>query len=263
MRHALLAAATLLAPPLAAQRTWLDPLPGNSIGLVTTAAVFDDNITESPAFTGAIRVRSALANDLTLTLELPFARASQQGGLSGSAVGNPWFGIEHNTQSGMQLEIGVRVSVWSPTTQSRSMAFGYGQLLDFDRREAWFVRTSSLRAGAQVGRIPARGAFATVRFGLLGLVVGGGGGDGELLIHYGARAGFANEHLLGWVGVIGQGILTESGSDVGDRTVHQAEAGVTTRGSRYRLEASLRRFVAESFAATIPVTLRVGFTAGR
>jgi hypothetical protein len=90
---------------------------------------------------------------------------------------------------------------------------------------------------------------------------GGTGGDGELFLHYGGRAGIATRGWLGWLGVIGQGVVTESGGSFGDRTLHQAELGLATRNSSLGFELALRRFVAEAFSSSVPVILRIAVTA--
>ena len=188
-RWPLLALLSCAVAPVAAQQRWLDANPGHAAEVALALAAFDDNITDSPAITIAVRGRLALRDNLAITAELPGARAEQQAGLSGTAVGNPWVGLQYTPAQGMQLELGARLNLWPPTTQRRSLPFGYGQLVDFDRREAWFANASAVRAVAHVGRLPSRGRFVTVKAGLAGFAVSGGGGDGELLAHYGGRAG--------------------------------------------------------------------------
>jgi hypothetical protein len=241
-----------VAPPLEAQRTWLDPMPGSAVALVTTLGVFDDHLTESPAATVALRGSRALAGGLTLNIELPVARVRMASGLSGTSVGNPWVGMEIDPGSAMQLEVGARLNLWPPGDQPEALAQAYGQLLDFDRREAWFSQSWAVRAMAHVGRVPGTGPFATTRLGLVGMVAGGGGGDGELLAHYGGRVGVARPKWLGWFGIVGQGRVTESG-DLADRTQHQAEVAVATRGVRWQVALSVRRYLAENFGSSVPL----------
>lgn len=251
----------LAAAPVAGQQRWRDETPGHAAQLALAIAAFDDNITASPVVTLAARARYALGDKLALTAELPMARAELEAGLSGTAVGNPWIGIQHRAANGLQLELGARLSLWSPTTQQQSLPFGYGQLVDFDRREAWFVRASAVRAVVHFGQLPAQGSFVNVKAGLLGFAVSGGGGDGELLALYGGRAGIVSGRWLAWLGVIGQGIVTESGLGLSDRTMHQGEVAVATRVHRWQLELAMRRFVGESFASNMPFVahLSMGF----
>jgi hypothetical protein len=253
-------AALIPVVPLAAQRTWLDPLPASSISLVTALGAFDDNVTASPVVTFAIRGRHQVGDGLTMTVEVPFSHARLQSGVSGSKAGNPWIGLEHLAGSGVRLELGIRVSLWPPSSQAGSLPFGYGRILDFDRWEAWFERTSTVRATAHFGPLPTEGTFANGRVGLAGMSSGGTGGDGELFLHYGGRAGIATRGWLGWVGIIGQGVVTESEGSFGDRTLHQAELGLATRNSRLGFELALRRFVAEQFGSSVPIILRVAVT---
>lgn len=246
-----------LAPSASGQRNWLDPMPGNGVALLTTIGVFDDNITDSPAMTLALRARHALSGGVTIVGELPVARARLRSGLSGTSVGNPWIGLEHSPASGVQLEFGARLSPWPPTTQRRSLAQSYGHWLDFDRREAWYVRTWAIRAMAHLGRVPTEGGFVTAKVGAVGLAMAGTGDDGELLLHYGGRTGVATRRWIAWIGINGQGLVPESTGSVADRTLHQAEVAVATRGRQWRFAIALRRFVAESFATSMPLAIQV------
>jgi hypothetical protein len=254
MAHRVLLVLLAITSPASAQRRWLDPIGGHGIGMAFTLGTFDDNITDSPASTYALRGRYRVPGSVTLTAEVPLARAKLLSGLSGTAVGNPWLGLEYAPSRGVQLEFGVRMNLWTPDTQPQSLAYAYGQWLDFDRREAWFVRTWALRAMAHVGRMPQRGGFVTGRIGAAGLAVSGSGADGELLVHYGARAGFAAPRWAGWLGIGGQGLATENTGSVADRTTHQVEATLATRGAPWDVEFTIRRFVSESFGSSIPLT---------
>ena len=245
------------APPASAQRSWLDPIASNGIGIAATLGVFDDNITNSPAGTIALRGRYRFPGRVTLTAEVPVARVQLLNGLSGTAVGNPWLGAEHSPAAGVELELGVRMNLWTPRTQAQSMAFAYGQLLDLDRHEAWFVRTWALRAMMHLGRLPERGAFVTAKLGAAGMVVSGSGADGELRVHYGARVGMASPGVAGWIGVVGQGLATEDTGNLADRTTHLAEVAVATRGSAWRVELTMRRYVAETFGSSIPLLMHL------
>ena len=257
---AALAVVLVAASPLAAQRTWLDPLPARTIGLVTTLAAFDDRVTASPVATFAVRGRHGLGDAVAVGFELPFAHARQANGLSGWAIGNPWVGIEMAATASVTVEFGARINLWSPDTQRGLLPWPYGQVLDFDRWEAWFVRSSSVRAVAHLGVAPPAGPFATARLGVTGFSVGGGGGDGELFLDYGARAGLASSGWLGWLGLLGHGLVTEAEGSLADRTTHQLELAATTRGDEVRLEVGLRRYLGESFGSSVPLIARLGAT---
>lgn len=257
MRSAWLLVALTWAVPASAQQRWLDAGVAHTIGLSVSAAVFDDQVTASPVLTLALRGRYALADNLVVTTELPFAHAAQQAGLSGTRMGNPWVGLEHRPASGLQFELGARLNIWPPRTQRHALPFGYGQLVDFDRREAWSANASAVRAMVHFGHVPAAGSFATAKAGLVGFAASGSGGDGELLAHYGGRAGVVSGKWVAWLGVIGQGIVTDSESSLADRTVHQAEIAVAVRRPGRSLELALRRFVGESFGSNIPLIAQV------
>lgn len=251
--------ATLSAPALG-QRTWLDATAASGVSALMAIGVFDDNVTRSPVATLALRGRHGIGDGVVITAELPLAHARQQGGLRGSAAGVPWIGLEHGGDR-IRFEIGARIALWSPKSQESLLPYAYGQLLDFDRWEAWFARTSSVRAAMEIGRLPSTGSFATARIGLTGLVSTGSGGDGELFADYQGRAGIAGGRVMAWVGILGHGVVTTTDGGLGDRTLHQVEAGLRARGGWLQWEASLRRFVGEDFASSMPVVLRVGVAA--
>jgi hypothetical protein len=246
-----------LAPAASGQRNWLDPMPGSGAALLTSIGFFDDNVTDSPITSVAVRGRYAMPGNVTIVAELPAVRAQLLNGFSGTSVGNPWVGLEFGSSSAMQFEFGARLSLWSPHTQDRALAQSYGHWLDFDRREAWYERTWAIRAMAHFGQVPAEGGFVTAKLGAAGLAMGATGADGELVLRYGGRAGFATAHWIGWVGINGEGLVTEATGSVADRTLHQGEVAIATRGTRWRFEMALHRFVGETFASSMPVVIRV------
>ncbi|HRP07909.1 MAG TPA: hypothetical protein PLL69_05415, partial [Gemmatimonadales bacterium] len=79
---------------------------------------------------------------------------------------------------------------------------------------------------------------------------------------YGGRAGLARKHWLGWVALLGNFRVIESEGSLADRTAHQLEVGLSTRGHRQQFGLSLRRFVGEPFGSTMPVVVRVEATLG-
>jgi hypothetical protein len=243
-----------------AQRTWLDADDQRSLSVIATLGIFDDGVTGTPVGTFAVRSRHGIGDGLAVVTELPVAHARQEGGLSGSAVGLPWIGLEHHTD-GARFELGARIAFWSPRSQASALAWAYGALLDFDRREAWFARASSVRFAAQVGEMPEDGTFASAKLGVTGIVAQGSGGDGELFADYQARAGIVRPRWAAWVGVIGTGIVTEREGGFGERTLHQLELAGRFRAAGAEWEGALRRYVGEAFASSVPVILRLGVRA--
>jgi len=243
----------------AGQRTWLDATVSSGVSAVATLGVFDDEVTGFPVGTLALRGRHAIGAGLVLTGELPLAHARTASGLRGSSVGSPWIGLEHQ-RGPTRYELGARIALWSPGTQESALAHAYAQQLDFDRWEAWFFKSSAVRAAAQVGVVPTSGSFASAKLGLTGIVVEGSGGDGELLADYQVRAGLAGATAYAWVGVIGHGVVTSTEGSVGDRTIHQLELGARTRGRDRVWEVAVRRYVGESFGSSVPLILRAGVT---
>lgn len=250
----------LTTTTLHAQRTWLDPIPDNSVGLSLGSAVFRDGVTTFPTATMALRGRVAIGNDLVLTLELPRGHASQQSGLSGAALGLPWLGFELRLTPWAIIEFGGRTSLDSPATQREILPFAYGPSLDFVRQEAWAPGASAVRAGGQLGALPSAGSLTTLRLGVTGINSSTHYGAGQLFVNYAGRAGLARPDWLGWIGVLGNLRVVESGGSLGDRSAHQLEIGVSSRGRRQQFGLSLRRFVGESFGSTMPLIVRVEAT---
>jgi hypothetical protein len=239
-----------------AQARWLEGELHSGVSLVAAIGVVQDPFTSGPATTATLRLRQQLGADFAITGELPAARVSLEDGRSGRAIGHPWIGAEHRPARGPQFEAGIRLALWSPTSQEGSLAFAYGQLVDFDRNEAWRTQTWSARAMVHLGRVPVHGVFVTARGGLTG-TVHRQGGDGELLLHYGARIGTAHQQWLGWVGLTGQGQVTESEASLAHRTSHQAEAVVGTRGPRWRTQVALKGIVDAPLREAAPVVVEL------
>ncbi|MEZ4376834.1 MAG: hypothetical protein R3B35_00955 [Gemmatimonadales bacterium] len=267
--HLLMLAIILTASParVAGQRLWLDPAPDRSLGVVAAIGVFDEGGADFPSGTVAFRGRVPAGRNLVATVEFPMARAARSLEFpfgptrdeSAVAIGNPWIGFEGTTGSGLRLEAGIRPALWSPDTGEGALPWGVGALVDFDRWEAWFIRTSSIRFAVQLGEVPAEGPFITARLGGTG-VVPRGGGSGEIFADYAVRLGVVSPRLLASVGVIGHGVVTSGSGSFGDRTLHQGELRVALAGTGLRPEVALRRFVGEPGLDGLQAVLLLGLT---
>lgn len=245
-----LGALAFTAFPLAAQRFWLDPAPAGAVAITVAGAHFDEANLSSTSGSLVLRGRTPVGEALILTGELPFAHGSMNedvaGSSSSSALGNPWIGIEPASPGTIRWEVGVRPGIFSPDEESSNLAWVVGALVNFDSWEAWFPEVTSLRAGIAVGAIPDRGVFLSGRLGGTGFFPRDG--DRELFADYGARGGVASPGWLGWLGILGHGVVTESEGDLGERTVHQAELGIERRTGGVRPRITIRRYIGEEIS---------------
>ena len=257
-RPVLVALLTLTAgvAPLTAQRFWLGPAPASAVGVTLAGAHFESERLSSSSGTVALRGRTPVGAGIILTGELPFARASFSEGGSGSAIGNPWIGIESASPGTVRWEVGVRPGIFSTDEESSDLAWVAGLLINFDSWEAWFPEVSSIRGAIAFGAIPDRGVFASGRVGATTSIPRNG--DSEVFADYGARAGMASPGWIGWLGVMGHGVVTESGGSIGDRTSHQVELGVERRSGGVRPRATVRRYVGEDIS---DIYFTLGFSA--
>jgi len=250
---------SLLACPMAlpAQRLWLDPAPDASLEVAAAVGVFGEGSAAFPTGTFAIRGRFPAGDGLTTTVELPLAVAKLSDGPSGMAIGNPWLGLEVPTADNLVLEFGVRLAAWSPKTRETALPWAFGPALDFDRWEAWFTQTSSLRFGAQIGRLPESGPFFIAKIG--GAVIHNSGGA-DLLANYAGRAGIVSQSGTLSLAVIGHGFVTNAEGSFGDRTVHQVELRAVLGSGRLRPEVAIRKYVGERGFDVVKAILLVGLT---
>lgn len=252
----------VLVPGVAtAQRAWLDASDGGAVEGSVTTAVFDDGVTDPPVVLVDLGIRLGIGNDLVLVASLAGGRAAQRSGARGTAVGNPWIGIEFRPGTRLAFELGAWPSLWSPGDQETALPWVYGQLLEHDRRERWLPRTSAVRASGQFEAGAGPGPFATVRLGFSGIAPRGMGIDGELFAVYAARLGQRGDGWRAWLGVHGRAIVTESGIGFGERTSHQVELGLELgRGDR-RAGLMLRRGIGEPFSGNVPLIIRAQLVA--
>jgi hypothetical protein len=250
----------VLPPAASAQRSWLEAGPHRGVTVRATSGVFDDQVSRHPIAVVSLEFRQPLGTGLHFVAALAGAHAEQRSGVAGSSIGNPWIGIEYRVGHGSIIELGAWPGLWSPTDQASALPWVYGHLLEFDRREAWLPRTSSLRAAVEVTVMRVGGWFATTRLGVSGSVPRGQGVDGELVANYAVRMGHASRSTRVWAALLGRGLITESGIGLGDRTTHQVELAAVVRRGGVEGELAVRREVGEPFAGNVPLIVRAGAT---
>lgn len=252
----LLAALLVLAPiTLPAQRLWLDPTSPRSFGVMLSGGVFNDHLSRQPIMALTGRLREAVGDSLALVIEVPVAYARAADDASSGAIGNPYVGLEFRRTATVTFEVGVRPGLAKPSSQDDLLPWIYGQVLEFDRRSAWYPRASTVHAAVQFDAANRPEMILSLKVGLAGSVVGGSGGD-LLAADYAGRVGLRGERWSGWVGVIGHGLLNTGGT-LAQRTVHQGEVGVEHRGGGIDLGLRLRRFLGEGVGGSIPILVRL------
>lgn len=250
-RHPLLLLGLLL--PLATvtgQSTW-PGAPANTIGIrIAKSIVTADNGPDLATFTAVPSGRFALSPRLTLEVEIPIARASEDGGfgegnVSGTAIGNPYVGIEIPMAAGF-LQAGVRLGIAPNADEQGELAAQlYAVLSEFDRYEGHLPKTSAARVLAVYGRMPESGQFAQLRIGATG--VKASEGDFEVFADYGGRIGLRGGGAMMHIGLLGRAILTSEEGSFGERTIHMLTGGVAATSGSVRPLAELRYFLDEGF----------------
>lgn len=250
VRSALLVALLPMAA-VQGQATW----PGAPSGLVNLRVgkvfVTQEDGPDFATFIVTPGARIAIGRSMTLEVELPFARASEDFGLppesvSGFAIGNPYIGLDLPTGN-VRLQVGVRPGLaQDPDEPGDALALGYGFLTEFDRYEAYLPETSTIRFLAGFGTSPTRGQFAQLRIGGTALVQGGGG-DGEVFADYGGRIGHAGDRHMIHVGILGRALLTSEEGGLAERTVHALAGGAALRTGAVQPSVELRYHLDEGY----------------
>lgn len=242
----------LLVPvvPSAAQSTW-PGAPVNTAGFrLAKAIITGDNAPDLATFSAVATGRFAASPRLTVEVELPFARASEEVGftprtISGNAMGNPYLGIEVPIASGI-VQAGVRLPLGpQPDEEGELAAQLYAFFSEFDRYEAHMAKTTAARVVATFGRLPESGQFAQLRIGATAMKPSGS--DTELFADYGGRLGFREGALMGHFGILGRALLSSEQGSIADRTIHMVTAGVAGASGPVRPQAEVRYFLDEGF----------------
>jgi hypothetical protein len=173
---------------------------------------------------------------------LPFVNAKVDGASSGALlIGNPFLGVASSTASSFIGEFGVRLPVASVSTLERGFAQFVGVIGDFMDLEAYGEDLLTIRgtAGYRFRSPNHFGLRAAVRPSFV-VPVGSNSGDSELFLDYGLQGGYETERASFGIVFNGRALVTESGGNIGDRTVHELGLGGSMTFGRFRPGAILR-----------------------
>jgi hypothetical protein len=230
------------------QSVWPGDSPG-TVGLrLAKSIVTADNGPGLATFTAVATGRFALTPRVTAEAEVSLARATGESGsggesISGTALGNPYVGIEVPVGSAT-VQAGLRLGV-APVADGPGEldAQLYAILSEFDRFEAFMPKTSAARVLVGVGRAPSAGGFVQGRFGATAMK--SDDTDVEVFLDYGGRIGYRGSGMMGYGGVLGRAILTSGEGSFSDRTIHMLSAGAAAVSGRARPQAELRYYLDE------------------
>lgn len=227
--------AAIVPASLPAQSIWLDHRHSSTINLEVLIPNFknDDGGTITSSNSGWVvfpSVRLPLSKKVIFVGELPFASGSYEvkstsfsinRNQSETAVGNPYIGLEFSTpQAPVFAEFGIRVPVAST---DKDLSLTAGLLTDFDRLEAFLPKVLSITTMVNVHQVDQSGFALRLRGGpsLLINTDNESDDDTELFIGYSAQAGYESERFSVLGGLTGRAILTESGGNFAERSLHQ------------------------------------------
>lgn len=225
----------------AAQRVspW-SPLDGRrSLGLDLARSGWDglDQSFVSGQVYASLRV--PVTPTLTVVGEVPYARLAAEG-FSGSAIGNLYVGIERaaTESAGMFADLGVRLPTASQSGDLGGQASFLAAFSDFDRAEAWLDELWAAQGHIGYRRLTP-GGFES-GFAIGGTLWSSGQGEDEVLADYRVFAVYHQAPMTIGAEFTGRAILTESGLDFGQRTIHQLTLGAGLAVGALRPRLSVR-----------------------
>lgn len=255
--------------PLAAagaQRTWHVPVRDRAVTLDLATGFYDEEVTNG--FTAAFfpSLRLPIGGGIVAVADLPVSQASVRPGFLGGDrtatwIGNPWLGIEAPLRGNARLEVGIRPGLRDPDNQAEFAAVGFGAITSYDRLEAWLGEVTSVRGMLHFGEVPPLGRFLLARVGASVLVPSGTGGDPEILLNYGLRAGAVTGGTVLAAEITGRALATSESGSVSERTVHQAGISIGGARGRARPEVGVRLFLDSGFR-NVQAVLAAGLTVG-
>lgn len=257
---------TLATTPLAAQRTWLVPLPDRGASLEIATGLYERDVTNGFTATITPGVRFPVGGGMILTGELPISQASVRPGFIGANrsatfIGNPWIGLEMPLRAAGRLEVGVRPGLREADEAAEFSAASFGVITEYDRFEAWLGKATSVRGVVHLGRLPSEGAFVTARVGGSLLIPSGTGGDPEVLANYGLRAGLVRRGTMFYAALTGRALVTSQQGTIEERSVHQLGVGLESLRGQVRPQVGARIFL-DADLANINAVLTAGFSWG-
>ncbi|HEU4724492.1 MAG TPA: hypothetical protein VFU59_04245 [Candidatus Eisenbacteria bacterium] len=221
--------APLLAPsPAFAQSLWL-PRDTDSAVLLEMLRPNVEHIDAgslSAAYFLGGRIR--LSDRIAFVGELPYVRHENSGGYyyfyapgRQSSIGNPYIGIEtRSATSPLFVEVGVRPPL---TSESDFFALLTGQATDAARYEAFAYQTTSLQFAVNLRETTENRIAYRVRFGPALHFLDNGPDETELWALYSLDVGYVGRCVRVGTGFSGRALVTEDYSNVGARTITQAD----------------------------------------
>ena len=160
-----------------------------------------------------------------IVAEIPVALFAGEG-RSATLLGNPYVGVDYDTPAGRGLvgSLGARLPLAREGGDFAGLAQVIAAIGDFDRFEAWIEDQWAL--AGHVGWRTRWQSGLSAGFTIGGTLWSPKNSDEELLADYRADVGYREPRLAIGAEFTGRAILTESGLNVGQRTVHQLSVGV-------------------------------------
>lgn len=262
-RLALTAAlAALLAAPAAAQSIWLDREHRPSVLTEIYFPSFDGADSQFPTWTWFAATRLPVSQTVSFVGELPYVHGDFGTFASGSAIGNPYLGIEIAPDpNGVRFDLGVRPPLME---DDDDIAFITGYFTDVDREEAFFPHTLPVRLGIHYYHGANAGSHVAYDIRLvpaLWIDTGDALSENEFFLGYGGMVRYEAENLRVGAGLTGRYNVTNEVGGFSDNSVHQFEiAGDFLKGSvrpgvqiKIPLDSDLSDFVNPAFGLSVMI----------
>ncbi|MGH7453200.1 MAG: hypothetical protein ACRENG_17755 [bacterium] len=251
---AALSVAALVPTSLPAQSLWLDRSHDKTIALEVIKPDFKNN--NLGTFTSSrsglalfLSLRWPLSERLHFVGELPFAYGNYEFKSSlininehesGSAIGNPYLGLEiKGANTPIFAEFGVRL----PITPEDNVGTGLNIYSDVDRIEAFFPKTLPFSGMVNFHHVGSSGLAIRLRGGASFWVftdMEAFNEDTELFASYSAQVGYEFRQVSVMAGFTGRANLTAEDADFSQRSVHQFGAAASLGAGKVRPGVQLR-----------------------
>lgn len=273
---AVMIAVALVPTLLSAQSLWLDRSHDKTIALEAIKPDFE-NANGTGSFTSSssglalfLSLRWPLSERVAFVGELPFAHGSYEFksshfnvNKSGSAIGNPYLGLElKGANSPVFAEFGIRL----PITPEDNVGTGLNIYSDVDRLEAFFPKTLPFSGMVNFHHVGPSGLAVRLRGGASFWVFtdeDAFNDDTELFASYSVQAGYETRQASVMAGFTGRANLTAEDADFSERSVHQFGAaaslgmGKLRPGVQFRLplDEDLKEMLDAAFGVQLGIEL--------
>lgn len=230
----------IAAVPAAGQSLLLDSRHDNTISL----EILKPNFEAGPTISGQVgfftqayylTLRYTASKGIVFVADLPFANADDAFSRSPNTVGNPYIGIETQSESSAWSgEFGVRLPVAS---ENNAIAVRTGVYSDIARWQAFSRDVMTVKVLANGRWRSESGIVTRVRFGPSFWIPTRGV---FFFMDYGTHLGYEGEKASVIGGLTGRAILSVDGANIGERTLHQFDVGGSLRLGKLRPGMTLR-----------------------